>query len=200
MRNVVIYVRFLLKHKALSVINILGLSIGIATCLFIGLYVIDELSYDKYHKNIDRIFSVTTKLTTDESLDHIASASLPLAPELKHNYPEVEEAVRFKHLFNPTVGYQNNFFKEKDIYEADAELFTVFTYNFQQGNPATALEGSQNIVITQSLATKYFGQNDPFNKTLLINNKEYQVTGVLEDIPSNSDLNFSALISIDKNA
>jgi putative ABC transport system permease protein len=122
MTNPASYLRFLSKNKTLNAINILGFSIGIAACIFIGLYVSQELSYDGYHKDIDRIFSITTRLTTDQSLDHIAAAALPLAPELTQNYPEVEEAVRFKQLFNPTVGYQNAIFKEKDIFEADAKF------------------------------------------------------------------------------
>jgi putative ABC transport system permease protein len=198
MKNLIIYLRFLSKHKTLSVINVLGLAIGITTCIFIGLYIHEELEYDTYHKNIDRIFSITTKLTTDESLDHIATAALPLAPELQRHFPEIESAVRLKSLLNPTVGYQHNFFKETAIYEADPEVFKVFSYTMLKGDPETALAGVRNIVLTQSLATKYFGGEDPFNKTLLINNKEYEVTGIIEDVPSNSDLKFSALISIDK--
>lgn len=198
MKNLIIYLRFLSKHKTLSAINILGLSIGLATCIFIGLYITEELRYDQYHANIDRIYSVTTKLTTDESLDHLAIASVALAPELKQNYPEVEEAVRLKQLFNPTVRYQDVLFKEKDIYEADAEVFKVFTYKMLEGNPSTALTGLRNIVVTESFAKKYFGQTDPINKTLLVNNREYLVSGVLDDVPSNSDLKFSALLSIDK--
>lgn len=198
MRNLIVYLRFLSKHKTLSIINVFGLSIGIATCIFIGLYVTHELSYDRYHKNIDRIFAVTAKFTSPNSLDHISTVSSPLSTALKHNYPEVQEVVRLKPLHNATVGYQSNFFLEKDIYEADPQLFNVFTYHLLKGDPGTALTGSQNMLITQSLGVKYFGQDDPLNKTLTVNNKEYQVTGVLEDLPSNSDLRFSALLSIDR--
>ena len=198
MNNIIVYLRFLSKNKVLSAINVIGLSVGIATCIFIGVYVKEELSYDRYHSKLDRIFSVTTKLTTDQSLDHLAIASLPLAAELKQHYPEVEEAVRLKQMFNPTVGYQGTFFKENEIYEADAEVFTVFSYTLLKGNPTTALTGIHNIVITQSFSKKYFGAADPIGKSLLINTKEYLVTGVLEDLPSNSDVKFSALISIDK--
>ncbi len=197
MRNLIIYLRFLSKHKTLSSINVLGLSIGIATCIFIGLYISHELSYDHYHQNLDRIFAITTKFSTDKSLDHISTTSYELSRELL-NYPEVQQVVRLSPLHNATVSYTNKYFKEKDILEADPQIFKTFSYPLLKGNPATALTGTQNIVISESMAIKYFGQEDPINKTLKVNGKEYQVTGVLKDIPSNSDLQFSALVSMNQ--
>ena len=198
MKNLLLYVRVLLKNKALSAINVSGLSMGISICICIGLYITEQLSYDQYHKNINRIFSVTLKWETPSEVTHLATTTVALGPELKHNYPEVEEVVRLKSLSNPTVRYENNVFKEKELFEADQEIFKVFSYNVLKGDPKTALDGNNSMVITKSFGEKYFGDDDPINKLLVVNDKNFQITAVIEDLPPNSDLKFSALIPIDK--
>lgn len=198
MKNLMIYVRVLFKNKALSAINVLGLSMGISICICIGLYVTEQLSYDQYHENIDRIFSVTLKWETPSEVNHLATTTIALGPELKRNYPEVEEVARLKNLSNPTVRYENNVFKEKELFEADGEIFKVFTHNVLKGNPKAALEGNHSIVITKSFGEKYFGDDDPIDKLLIVNDKDFQVTAVIQDLPPNSDIKFSALISFDQ--
>jgi len=126
--NLRIYIRILFKNKVLSGINLFGLAVGIASCLFIMLYVVDELNYDSHHQNRDRIFRVTADAKTEGSIDHIALSSSPLAKELKQNYPEVEEAARFNGTGNSTVKYRDHLYKEKDVYSADPEIFTIFSY------------------------------------------------------------------------
>jgi len=155
MKNLSLYVRVLFKNKALSTINVLGLSMGISICICIGLYVTEQLSYDRYHKNIDRIFSVTFKWETPGEVNHLATTDVALGPELKRSYPEVEEVVRLKNLSNPTVRYENNVFKESALFEADEEIFKVFSYNVLKGDPKTALQGNTGMVITKSFGEKY---------------------------------------------
>src|ERR1700704_6584280 len=102
------YLRIVFKNKVLSLINLFGLAVGIASCLFITLYVVDELSYDSHHQNRDRIFRVTAEIKTDGSIDYAAISSSPLAKELKQNYQEVEEAARFNRAGNSTVMYRDH--------------------------------------------------------------------------------------------
>src|SRR5258706_12781028 len=142
MKNLSLYVRVLFKNKVLSAINVLGLSMGISICICIGLYVTEQLSYDRYHKNIDRIFSVTFKWETPGEVNHLATTDVALGPELKCSYPEVEEVVRLKNLSNPTVRHENNVFKESALFEADEEIFNVFSYTVLKGDPKTALQGN----------------------------------------------------------
>lgn len=190
-----IALRNLVRHKAYSAINIFGLAIGIACCLFIALYVQDELSYDRFHENVDRIYRLVPDLNTPEGPRELAQSSPPLASALRNTFPEVFEAVRFvrtRGLF--AVGEKR--FYENEVFYADASVFDIFTYPLRQGDPATALQAPNSIVITQEFSQKYFGDDDPLNQTLTVNNERtYKVTGVLEKIPHNSHLPFDALVS-----
>lgn len=197
MKNLIYYFKVLFRNKILTVINILGLTIGISTCICIGLYITEQLSYDQYNKNINRIFSVTLKWETSGQVNHLATTTVALGPELKHDYPEVEKVVRLKNIANPTVRYERNIFKEKDLFETDKEIFDVFSYEVLEGNLQKSLEGHNSIVVTKSFAKKYFGSASPMNKLLTIDDKTYQVTAVIKDVPPTSDIKFSALIPID---
>ncbi|HWZ03533.1 MAG TPA: ABC transporter permease, partial [Mucilaginibacter sp.] len=186
--------RNLIRHKGFSLINIGGLSIGIAACLLISLYVNYELSYDGYHIKKDRIVRITDIMRTPEN-DNITIALSPtlLATTLNHNYPEVEAAVRFE----PDAGVikvNNQLFKEDFLYKADANIFDVFTYHFAEGDPKTALKDPHGIVITERLAKKYFRNNSAIGKSLICNKNLCHVTGVLADLPENSDLKIDALV------
>jgi putative ABC transport system permease protein len=195
--NLRIYIRILFKNKVLSSINLFGLAVGIASCLFIMLYVVDELGYDSLHQNRDRIVRVTAEVKTDGSVDHIALSSSPLAKELKQNYPEVEEAARFNRAGNSTVMYRDHLYKEKDVYSADPEIFSIFSYRMLSGNPGQALVGSHRVVIAKRIAQKYFGEEEPIGKILTINKGDYEVTGIIDDLPFNSDLKFEILKTMD---
>ncbi len=186
--------RNLIRHKAFSFINIGGLSIGIAACLLISLYVNYELSFDGYHIKKDRIIRITNMMHTPES-DNITIALSPtlLATALNHNYPEVETAVRFE-PDNSVMKVNDQLFKEDNVYKADANVFDVFTYQFAEGRAATALTNPNSMVITASLAKKYFGNVSAIGKTIYCNKLPYHVTAVLADLPENSDLKISALI------
>ncbi|HEY4197822.1 MAG TPA: ABC transporter permease, partial [Mucilaginibacter sp.] len=186
--------RNLQRHKAFSLINIGGLSIGIAACLLISLYVNYETSYDDYNVKKGRIVRITNLIRTPES-DNVNIAQTPtlLATTLNHNYPEVETAVRFE-PDQPVIKVNNQLFKEDNIYKTDANVFDVFTYPFIEGNPKQALSDPHNIVITASLAKKYFGNASAMGKSIMCNNVPYTVSGVLADLPENSDLKINALL------
>lgn len=198
MLNLRVYLRFLWKNKVLSLINIGGLSIGIASCLFINLFVADELSFDHHEKNIDRIYRVVSKIVTEGSVDRIAITASALADHVEQNYPEVEKVVRFSVVGNDvTVKRGDALYKEKRIIKADADVFDVFSYEITQGNPASALKNPYQVVLTESSAEKYFGAVDPLGQWLTISGKEHMVSGVMKDPPPNSDLWFTMLTSMD---
>lgn len=186
--------RNLLRHKAFSLINIGGLSIGIAACLLISLYVNYELSYDTYHSKGGRIVRITNLMRTPES-DNVSIALSPtlLAATLNHNYPEVETAVRFQPQAT-VIKVNDQVFKEDFVYKTDANVFDVFTYPFKEGNPAQALTDPHSMVITASLAKKYFGSNSAIGKNITCNQVLYRVSGVMADLPENSDLKINALV------
>ena len=192
--------RNLLRHKAFSLINILGLSIGIATCTIIFLYVQHELNYDQYNKNASRIVRVTANMLSPENDLQLATAPALLAPNLKRNLPEVQEAVRIQESA-VTVKFQDRLYQENDFCKSDQSIFSVFDFVFIEGSPVNALKAPHSIVVNRSVARKYFGKSPALGKTLICNNEPLLVTGVIEDRPENSDLKIAALISgdFDKN-
>ncbi|MBC7920370.1 MAG: ABC transporter permease, partial [Ferruginibacter sp.] len=188
--------RNLKRHKVFSLINILGLAIGMAACLLIFRYVRDELNYDQFHEKADRIYRVTVRLKTAGSDDGIAAAGIDVGPSLKQDYPEIVEAVRFKSVPVATVKKGNQLFNEKDIYRVDNRVFEVFSYPMRMGNPATALAKPNSVVLTERLAKKYFGKENALGKLLQLDGQPHLVTGILRDLPSNTDLKFTALLSL----
>ena len=200
MRNLTIYLRFLSRHKTLSFINVFGLGIGFAACIFIGLYIAEELSYDQYHEKLDRIYVVTSQINSGEAVTKVSTAPGALTPMLKQDFPEVEQAVRITSMTVRSVKYGTNVFKENDIFQADPEVFSVLTFPLVKGDPGTALAAPNSIVLTRTLANKFFGDEDPMDKVLTINETEYRVTGLMEDLPSATDLKFTALTSMDARA
>ena len=198
MINLKVYFRFLLKNKMLSLINIGGLAIGISSCLFISLFIHDELSFDLHEKKIDRIYRVVTKIVSEGSIDNIAITASALADHIEQNYPEVEKVVRFSVVGNDiTVKRGDALYKEKRIVKADADVFDVFSYEIISGNPKSVLEHPYQVVLTQTSAEKYFGDADPLGQWLTISGKEHMVSGVMKDLPANSDLSFTMLTSMD---
>ena len=189
--------RNLVRHKSFSFINIGGLSIGIAACLLISLYVHYQLSYDAYHTKKDRIVRISNLMHTPEN-DNVNVALSPalLATALNHNYPEVEAAVRFE-PDAAVMKVNNQLFKEDNVYKADADIFKVFTYKFAEGTPDQALSDPHSIVITETLAKKYFGAGSAIGKNITCNGQLCRISAVLEDLPENSDLKISALLPVD---
>ncbi|MBN1999936.1 ABC transporter permease [candidate division KSB1 bacterium] len=191
-----ITLRNILKYKSYSLFNIAGLSVGLACAILIFMWVRYELSYDRWHNNAGRIYRVVDeeKYSTGET-GRFAVNPAAMGPLLVKNYPEIFDAVRVRKFRNCVLQYNDRRFKEEALLCADASLFTVFFYPFVQGDPAHALANPSNIVITHSLANKYFGDADPLGKVMRLNNQwDYTVSGVLKDVPLNSYLDFDVVI------
>lgn len=186
------------RHKAFSAINIFGLAFGLAAFWMILLYVADELSYDRFNLNADRICRVVQHARWADNDLYEAPTSAPFAPALKAEFPEIQEATRVLTEGGGSLSYDDKSFNVDNIFFADANIFKVFTIPFLYGNPATALTEPQSIVIDESLAIKLFG--DPkkaLNETVNFqNNFPNKITGVIKNIPQNSHLGFSALRSL----
>ncbi|MGC3945488.1 MAG: ABC transporter permease [Chryseolinea sp.] len=187
--------RNLVKNKSYSIINIFGLATGIACCLLISLYVIHELSYDRFHEKADRIVRATMEMSHGGNVTRVAVTGTRVLPEFKREFPEVENGVR---LFpaGAVVSHDDKLFREQGFVYADSGFFDVFTFHLLQGNPRTALSKPDQVVLTASMARKYFGDEAPLGKTLRINNaQEFLITGIVEDCPANSQIKFDMLAS-----
>ncbi|HWB27894.1 MAG TPA: ABC transporter permease [Chitinophagaceae bacterium] len=187
--------RNLMKSKVFSFINIFGLTTGITVCMMIFLYVMHEFSVDDFHVNGKNIYRVMRSY--DPSKPPAPYLSGPYAPALLNDFPgEIKQAVRVLPS-NDLVVYKNRSFNEKKVYLADSNFFKVFTFPLIKGNPATALENPNSIVLTESTAKKYFGNEDPMGKIIEMDQKrELKVTGVAKDVPSNSHLDFDFVTPI----
>jgi len=185
------------KHKLFSLINILGLSIGITCCLMLFLFIQNELSYDNFHKNgknIYRIMRVSDKQGDGKEIPYV---SVAYAPALLNDFPDViESAVRVM-KDNDLISYNAVSFNEKDIYLTDDNFFTVFDFPLINGNRADVLKNPNSVVLTASTAKKYFGNEDPIGKILLFNkSQQLTVTGIAKDVPVNSHLQFDMIIPL----
>lgn len=189
--------RNLFKSRGLSVINIAGLSVGMAACILILMFIRDELSYDTYHEKSDRIYrlAVDYKLRSDEA--RIATVGASTAAELVSLFPEVENAVRFRVYGDLVVQYEKKSFRESRAVYVDPSFFEIFSVPLIAGDPGAALNEPFSVVLTKETAVKYFGSEDALGKTLLIENRDdYQVTGIIDKIPDNSHFHFDMLMSM----
>ncbi|MRR19941.1 FtsX-like permease family protein, partial [bacterium] len=187
--------RHILKHPGYSFLNVLGLTMGITSALFLLIYVSDEVSYDSYHEKADRIYRVSSKITeTDDQFTWIV-AQIPFGPQVAQDYPEVEAYVRFINMARGLYKYEDKEYVEEDFFYADSALFDIFTYKVIRGDARSALLEPNKIVLTETVAARYFGEDDPVGKTLTAGTTVYEVTGVIEDVPSNSHFRFGALAS-----
>ena len=189
--------RNLFKSRGFSLINIAGLSVGMAACLLILMFIRDELSYDTYHENADRIYrlAVDYKMRSEEA--QIATAGASAAAELISIYPEIENAVRFRAYGDLVVQHEKKSFREPRAVYADPSFFEIFSIPMIAGSPDTALDEPFSAVLTRETAVKYFGSEDALGKTLLIENQDdYKVTGIIDKIPDNSHFHFDMLLSM----
>jgi putative ABC transport system permease protein len=185
-------IRNLLRQKGFSFINIFGLALGISCTALIGMWVNDELSYDKFNKDFQREYRITA--TLPELKVHAAVTPAPLAQALQTEIPEIEEAVRISSFHKDLIQVGDVKFEEKDILFADSNFFKVFTFPFIKGDPERAMQNPDGIILTEKMAMKYFGTTDVLEKTVRKNSKEnFTVTGVIADIPENSHLRFGFL-------
>ncbi len=190
--------RNLLRSKAFSAINIVGLSFGLATCMMIGLFVLDELSFDRFHEKADRIVRVTFRADMGGNKIEEANVMPPTAKTLQRDYPEVLEATRLRTAGAFIIKKEEDIFKEEGVAFADSNFFQVFSFPLVSGNAKTALVKPNTLVISEKMARKYFGNEDPIGKTLSAKNyKEVmEVTGVMVDMPTNSHMKFDFLIAM----
>jgi putative ABC transport system permease protein len=193
-----IALRNIRRHKGFSFINITGLAIGMACCILIVLFVRDELSYDSYHTKANQIYRVIKKTETQGEMSTSISTPPPLGPALAHDFPEIVNYVRF---ISPSreevlIGYKDRKFYETRFFFADQTVFDIFSFPLIKGNPETALQEPYSVLITEEMADKYFGEDDPLGKVLNFNNRDdYRITGVLKNIPHNSHFRFDFLAS-----
>jgi putative ABC transport system permease protein len=187
--------RSLSRNRVYSAINILGLALGIGCSLVICLYVMDELSYDRYHEKADRIYRVVmdARLMGKEIKGAVSPA--PMSQALTDEILDVETSVRLWSRNDVLVANEDQKFTE-EVYYADASYFSVFTHPLIEGDPRTALAEPNTIVLTRTASTKLFGAESPVGKTVSLNDDDYLVTGLAEDIPHNADIHFHYLASL----
>src|ERR1700744_4141504 len=160
--------RTLMKNKGFTAINILGLALGLATCLLIVFYVFDELSYDRYNENADRIYRVNNDIKFGGNENSYAVAPSPAAMALKADFPEIEQAARIISVGGVRVRKGSQFLQEDRVLYADSTLFSVFTLPMIEGNPADALKAPNSIVINERTARKYFNRTDVVGQSLTL--------------------------------
>jgi putative ABC transport system permease protein len=193
-----VFLRNLKKQKIYSLINILGLAIGVAVCLTIALFIQSELGFDTFNTKADRTYRVFVKSVVNGRLSCNSKTCGPLGPALLRDFPEVESYTRLGYFGNRVLQYKEKSLRVGDIYYVDSSYFDVFTVKFLAGNPRTALTHPNTIVLTETAAKKYFGTEDPMGKTLMADERGgYLVTGVIEDYPENSHFRCSMLAAID---
>ncbi|MEO6282290.1 MAG: ABC transporter permease [Dyadobacter sp.] len=197
---VVLAFRNLVKDKFYSLINILGLTIGVTCGMLLFLYVSDELSYDRYHEKASRIYRIVSYITEPDKINKWTSTQPPLAKTLKQDYPFVESYARFFGRGRTMFLLGERRFYEEDVYSTDSTVFDVFTYKFLEGDPKLALASPRSVVLTEKVAKRFFGENDALGQILRTDDTTaYKVTGVIQDVPKNSHFTFNALMSLDGN-
>ncbi len=189
--------RNLMRNKGFSSINILGLAAGFTCCLLLTLYLQHELSYDRFHTKADRLVRVIMEYKAGDFGHKGNFTSTKVFPEFKRQFPEVVSGVRLSST-DRIVKYGDNTWQEEGVLHADSTFFELFDFKLLKGTAKEVLKAPNSVVITQTLAKKYFGEENPVGKTLLINSRQdpYQVTGVSEDCPSNSQIRYSMVASI----
>lgn len=187
---VTISLRNIKKERGYSLINILGLILGITSCLFLVFYVIDELSYDDFHEKGDHVYRVVTNITEVDNEFTWAVAQTPFAPAVKRDYPEVIEYTRITGAGRMMFENGTEHIYEENFSYADSAMFSIFSFTFIEGNPQTCLYDPNSIVITRDIAIKYFGDTNVLGETLTGEDLSYKVTGIIENIPRNTHLNY----------
>jgi len=188
--------RNILKNKGFAFINITGLAVGLAASLLILLWIQDELSYERFNHNAENIYRVEEDQFYSGERYHVTVTPHPSGPVWKEKIPEIKEQTRINRLPRILFRQEEKVFFESAVIAADSGLFKIFTMPFMLGDSETALNSPNSIVLTQKLASKYFGETNPVGKTLNLENKyQFMVTGVMKDLPRNSMFTFEAVIS-----
>ena len=190
-----IAVRNLIRHKGYSFINIAGLGMGMACAILILLWVQDELSYDRFHKNAGRLYRVEEEQQYSAGLYHVNVTPYPAGPAFKEGIPEIADASRYAWAGGLLFRYEEKAFFENDIQAVDPSFLRMFSFPLVKGVAETALEDPHSLILTRSVAKKYFGDEDPIGRVISVNNQyEFTVTGLIEEMPENSSLRFGMLI------
>ncbi|WP_080057481.1 ABC transporter permease [Spirosoma aerolatum] len=183
--------RNLMLHKAFAVINVVGLAVGLATCLLIVLYVKHELSYDRYNAKADRIYRMIIHGKIGGKEISTAMSSVPAGPALAHDYAGVEAVTRLNQEGTFIVKHDHESFKEEHVAFADSNFFDIFSIPLLKGNSKTVLTDPNTVVVTETIARKYFGTQDPIGQTLTLGSRGlFRVTGVCADVPSNTHFHY----------
>jgi len=196
-KNVIkVTIRKITKEFGYTFIIVLGLTIGIVSSLFLLLYVFDDLSYDQYHEKKDRIVRVISHIEETDDEFTWGVAQIPFAHQAREDYPEIEEFARIYSFGRQLFIYDDIKLYDEDVHYADSSVFSIFSYDLIKGDPTTVLTRPNTMVVTESFANKYFGGEDPFGKTIEAGNgQSFEITGVMRDVPHNSHITFSALVS-----
>ena len=198
LRNyLIVAVRNLLRHKLYSAINVVGLAVGIALCILIFLFVADEWSYDAFHQNGDRIYRVVTSRKLDDGRVSWSSGRATLGPLLRGSFPEIERMVRYGNARSRVTREEETF--RESVTFVDPEVFEVFSFNLERGDPDQALRSDHSVVISKRIAQKYFGNGDPVGRALVIDSfrikgEKLVVTGVVRELPQNSSITFDLMV------
>lgn len=195
--------RSLLKNKGFTVLNVLGLSVGLATCLLIVFYVVDELSYDKYNTKAKRIYRISVDASLNGNAGKYSTSEAPLMDAVKNDFPEIEKTVKLVDATGLYLSPQKFYVKkgneniqEKSVVFTESSLFDVFTLPMIDGSPSTALNDPHTAVITESTAKKYFNKVNAIGQTLTFNDTSiYKITGVIRDVPAQSHFNYDFFLS-----
>ena len=189
--------RSLIKNKGFTILNVLGLALGLATCLLIVFYVFDELNFDSYNKKADRIYRINEEIKFGGNENSYAVSPAPVAAALKNDFPEIEQVARFRNQGGNSVKKGNQNIREDMMIYADRSILDIFTLPMIYGNPATALTEPHTIIITERIAKKYFDRTNVVGQVLVFNNTDpYKITGVIKDIPLQSHFHFDFFIAM----
>ncbi len=201
--------RNLMKSKIFSFINIIGLSVGLTCCMLITVYLYNEVSYDKYHKNINQLYQLGTIFVGSGKEERTPNTPAPMAAAMKQEFPEIAEAARLMSLFaedKTLLQYKEGNAVPKSFYEtkgfvADASFFKLFTYNFIEGDAATALKEPNTIVLSEEIAKKFFGNQPALNKVIHVNSNtngefDFKITGVYRAVDKPSQIDARFFISV----
>ena len=189
--------RNILKKKSFSAINIIGLAIGMCVSLLMLLFVWNEVTYDRFNDNSENIYRVALSIDAQGRKLEIASIPAPMGPGLVDNFPEVIRVGRLRNRGDAVISYEDKLIDESKIMYADSGIFDIFSIEVLRGNPDTFLDAPYQLVLTEEMAEKYFGSEDPLNKALKFDNEYiYTVSGVVKKMPENSHFKFNMLCSL----
>lgn len=192
---ILLYYRNIKANKRHTIINYLGLSLALAVILLILLFVRNELTYDKFHKNSNRIFRLTTTLTTPGGEYNVAFANTAFAYKLREELAEIENIVCISERNSYQVKHGDQIFREDNVRYSTSDVFDVFSYKIIKGTPKRLLKEPNTAVLTETLSKKLFNEKDPVGEIVWFNDQVFTVTGVIKDLPVNTDLKFNALLA-----